>query len=518
MSRRFEKPFRVVVLGGGTAGWMAANLIAAKWRSKNVSVCVLESPDIGIIGVGEGSTPQLKFFFDTLGVSESEWMPRCNATYKNGISFYGWSDKPGFERYFHPFPSQIDDHTAPGFYFNSMARRRGADVWGHPDRFFLNSHLAGKKLGPLPAHNFPFRVSYGYHFDAHLVGAFLREHAVARGVAHLEGKVRKVVLDESGDVAHLLCEDGREIDADFFIDSSGFRSMILQEALGVPFISFSENLFNDSAVVMPTPADPAGVNCQTISTAMKHGWAWDIPLTNRTGNGYVYSSAFCSPDEAETELRKKLGLLDSDVSARHLKMKVGRVNGPWAKNCLAVGLSQGFIEPLEATALHIVQETVERFMEAFEARGFSNAHQVSFNREIDARVEGVRDYIACHYKASHRGDTEYWRANASNLALSDSLQRLLSCWLKGGDLVCEVHEQDIGKYYAPASWHCLLAGYGVYPQPQSLAPPDDSVRRANMPALDDFISRCAMNFRPHSELLALLGAPPETRPTEGPTA
>ncbi len=495
-------PRTIVILGGGTAGWMAANLLAHH-LGPAATVTVVESPEIGIIGVGEGSTPQLKAFFDTLGISEAEWMPRCNATWKTGIGFRGWSDAPGFEGYFHPFPTDLDGFTAPAFFVNSQARRHHADVWAHPDRFFLPARLAAHRLAPLVPEAFPFRIGYGYHFDAHLVGAFLRDHAIGLGVRHLQHRIVDVAVAE-GEVSHLLAEDDVTIPGDFFIDCSGFRSVIAQAALGVPFLSFASNLFNDSAVVMPTPADPGGTNCQTISTALSNGWAWDIPLTNRTGNGYVYASGYCPADDAETELRAHLGLLDAPVEARHLRMKVGRIADSWAGNCLALGLAQGFIEPLEATALHIVQATVEGFLHAWRDGGFTPQHRVGFNRMIAARYEGIRDYIVCHYRMNRRGDTAYWRDNAANGALSDSLKAIITCWFTGGDLEAEILRQDIAGYYPPSSWHCLLAGYGQFPDAERLRP-DAPRPPTDMAAVDEFIARCALNFPPHDTALAGLG-------------
>ncbi|MFN3959110.1 MAG: tryptophan halogenase family protein [Parvularculaceae bacterium] len=492
--------FRIVVLGGGTAGWMAACLMAKRWLPMGAEITVVESPEIGIIGVGEGSTPQLRAFFEDLGIAERDWMPACNATYKNGISFHGWSRVPGYQSYFHPFPSPIDAHTAPAFHFNSFCRRRGADLPATSDRFFLSAKLAERRLAPLPARNFPFDIAYGYHFDAYLVGSFLRRHAEGRGVRHVEGRAAGIALDETGAVSSLALDDGRTIEADFFVDSTGFRSLILQERLGVPFRSFKENLFNDSAVVMPTPPDPTGLGSATRAIAMNAGWRWDIPLTNRSGNGYVYASDFISAEEAESEHRAALGLLNADTLARHLKMKVGRVERHWEKNCLAVGLSQGFIEPLEATALHLVQATVEGFIDAFERSGFDESGRRAFNKRINARFEGVRDYIVCHYQASLRDDTEYWRANAANQTRSASLDAILECWRRGGDIREEVRRQDIGKYYTDMSWVCLLGGYGNYPR--RLRPPAPEERRFDMAVIDDFVERCALNFPDHRAALS----------------
>jgi tryptophan 6-halogenase len=487
-------PANIVVLGGGTAGWMAANLIAHRWGGARVTL--VESPEIGIIGVGEGSTPQLKSLFDTLGISESNWMPRCNATYKNGIRFKGWSERPGFESYFHPFPSAPDPELVPIFSYNTRARRTGRDVWAHPDRYFLPAALAAARRGPIAREADTPPVSYGYHFDAYLVGAFLRDHAKSLGVTHLERKVRRIALDAGGDVSHLETEDGDQISGDFFIDSSGFRSAIVQDALGEPFLSFADNLFNDRAVVMPTPADPSGINAQTSATALSAGWAWDIPLTNRTGNGYVYASGFISDDQAETELRAHLGLLDDPVQARKLSMKVGRVRNVWVRNALAVGLSQGFVEPLEATALHVVQTTVEQFLDAWEG-----GDRDAFNAEIAARFEGIRDYIVAHYRMNQRSDTDYWRANASNQNLSDSLRGIISCWFTGADLGQEIAEQNIGRFYASLSWHCLFAGYGTFPPDAKIKPPGPDIEQFDLDQLDQFIAVNAAKFADHKAAL-----------------
>lgn len=492
---------KIVILGGGTAGWIAANLMASNWQNKAIDITLLESPDIGIIGVGEGSTPQLKAFFDHLGIEENEWMPVCNATYKTGISFEHWSTKPGFESYFHPFPAQTDDHSAPAFFFNSYVRRKGADIYAHPNRFFLAAYLAEHQLGPKANHNFPFEVGYGYHFDATLVGRFLRKKAIERGVVHIENRVTEVELAPSGDIASLYTESGRKLEATLFVDCSGFAGVLMQKNLKVPFISFANNLFNDRAVAIPSPRTEK-LNAHTISTALKYGWAWDIPLTNRTGNGYVYSSNFCSADQAETELRQKLGLLDSEVEARHLKMKVGRLERHWHKNCVAVGLSQGFIEPLEATALHLVQETVQGFIEAFEGGNFTDKNKKAFNASINKRFEAIRDYIVCHYRVNSRTDTEYWVANSRNQHLSDSLKGIINCWLAGDNLTQEIERQGIGNYYPPASWHCLLAGYGIFPSQEQLKPGNEKANRFDMTKMDDFIRRCALNFAPHREQLA----------------
>lgn len=495
---------RFVILGGGTAGWMAACLIAHRLGAR-AEVTLVESPEIGIIGVGEGSTPQFKAFMDELGIAETDWMPRCNATYKNGIRFAGWSDAPGFESYFHPFQTELDDHTAPAFFFHTRARRTGRDAFAHPDRFFLPGHLAQHHLGPVAPENFPFEIGYGYHFDAHLVGEFLRGHAVDKlGVTHLARRIEGVRHHEDGDIAALVGEDDTLIPGDMFLDASGFRAALIQQALGEPFESFSGNLFNDAAVAMPNPRSRSPTDCETRAAALSNGWAWRIPLTNRTGNGYVYASSYLDADAAETELRRHLGLLDADVAARHLKMKVGQVSRSWARNCLAIGLAQGFIEPLEATALHIVHSTVSGFLDAYDVGQFTRAHADSFNAAIHARYEGIRDYIVCHYRVNRR-QGQYWQDNARNQDLSDNLKAVMTAWFRGEELDAVVRDLGIERYYAPLSWHCLLAGYGQFPDAARLVPPEADLPLSDLARIDRFITGCALNFAPHDELLARLG-------------
>jgi hypothetical protein len=422
-------------------------------------------------------------------------MPRCNATYKAGIEFAGWSDKPGYERYFHPFPTDLDGFTQAKFFYATHVRRAGRDVPAHPDPFFLPTRIARDKLAPLAPPNFPFAVSYGYHFDAHLIGAFLRDFGMAKGIEHVDARIASVELDEKGDVKVLVADDGRRFEAEFFVDASGFRAAIIEKALGEPHRSFGDNLFNDRAVVAPTPLPSAGIEACTRSIAKSAGWIWNIPLTNRIGNGYVYSSRYIEPDDAAVELRAHLGLGD-DAEVRHLEMRCGRIERSWVRNCLAVGLAQGFLEPLEATALHIVLATVNAFLGAWD-----NGEQDQFNAAIARRYEGIRDYLVCHYRTAQRRDSDYWRDATSNDALSDSLKGVITAWFTGADLEQEVIRQNIAGYYAPMSWHCMLAGYGNFPDQRLLKAPGPDVRPIDMAEVDRFISGCARNFPPLADAL-----------------
>ena len=482
---------------------MAASAMVKKWGHDKATITLVESSEIGIVGVGEGSTPRLKQFFDNLDIHEAEWMPRCNGSYKNGISFVDWSTKPGFGKYFHPFFSYLDNKTQGAFFYNSLARRKGLNLDGHPDKYFLTAHLTENNLGPIPNHNFPFEVDYGYHFDSYLLGDFLRERAIAQGVKCIDARIEHVIQNDDASIARLISKCGLEIEGDFFIDCSGFRAELIQKTLKVPFISFQNNLFNDAAIVLPTDRNKE-LNSQTISTALKYGWAWDIPLQNRTGNGYVYCSSFCTADQAEIEFRQHLGLAESDTEARHLNIKVGRVERHWHSNCLALGLSQGFIEPLEATALNLVANTIDDFMASFEAGGFGSSQRDAFNQRVNSGFETVRDYIVAHYILNSRNDTEYWRANGENTHMSDALKSILHCWYNGLNLGQEIERQKIPTSYAATSWYCLLGGYGIYPDPDKLRAATPEENKFEPAAINNFIERCALNFETHNNLLKQL--------------
>ncbi len=492
LNKKTGEPFNIVILGGGTAGWMAANLFVKKWPEKSVKITLVESPEIGIVGVGEGSTPTLKRFFETIDVQESQWMPRCNATYKMNVRFAGWSPKSGIESYSHPFTSQVDTFTTRAFTVNCRTRRLGLNVHTYPEDFLLNGVLTQQKKIPLIPDNFPFITEYGYHFDSQLLGEFLSEVAISRGVKHKQQRITQVIRAVNGDIAGLKTQSGEYITGDFFVDSTGFSSLLMQKTLGVKFNSYKENLFNDSAVVMATPKTDV-IYGETIATALSAGWSWKIPLTSRVGNGYVYSSDFISPDEAEKEFRNHIGAIDPEQNCRHLKMKVGQLATHWSHNCIGIGLSQGFIEPLEATALHLVQISIELFIIKLEQGHFSDQYRQEFNQKMNDRFEYVRDYIVAHYKLNTREDSQYWIANRENENLSDPLCHILDVWFKRGDLCAEIERQNLGLHFNSISWHCLLAGYGAFPPLAKNQPGKGDLYQEK--SVESFLHACALNFQ-----------------------
>ena len=501
-NKQTNKSLKMVIVGGGTAGWMAANLFANKW-SDQVQVTLVESPDVGIIGVGEGSTPTLKRFFDMLNIAESTWMSRCNATYKMNISFNDWSPNSGVKSYSHPFTSQIDTFTSRAFLVNGRTRRLGLDVNITPSDFLINGVLAQQGKGPLTPDNFPFKMEYGYHFDSNLLGKFLADFAVSKGIFHKRAHVERVERANNGDINAIVTRDGEVIKGDFFVDCTGFSALLIQKTLGVKFNAYKDNLFNDSAVVMPTTVSDK-IPVETTSTALSTGWCWKIPLRNRFGHGYVYSSGFISADDAETELRTHLGCLDADIPARHLKMNVGSLDQHWSHNCLALGLSQGFIEPLEATALHLVQLSIEMFITKLEQGGLKsliarNQVREEYNHFVKERFERVRDYIVAHYKLNTRDDSDYWRANRDNQHLSDSLLHILDVWYKREDLAAEIKRQGLNNHFDAVSWQCLLGGYGAFPPLARNQPNQGDLYVEQNVA--QFLRGCALNFSSHQDNL-----------------
>lgn len=361
--------------------------------------------------------------------------------------------------------------------------------------------LARNRLAPLPSDNFPFHFQYGYHFDSVLIGKYLRKRGRSLGVKFIEATVNNVKLKPNGDINSLNLNNGQSCSADYFIDCTGFASVLLQKTLQVPFVSFAENLFNDAAIAVPSAIEE-NVPCETVSTALSNGWVWKIPLTNRFGNGYVYSSRYCSADAAGTELRTHLGILDSYVETRHLKMRVCRVTESWCRNCVGVGLAQGFIEPLEATAIQFIYTTIDEFIKAFEEGGFSDKFRNDFNQRLNRNYEGIRDYIVLHYKTNSRSDSQYRIDNRENNNISDNLRHMLASWHNIQDMEAELRRLDIGRYYSPLSWNCLLSGMGVFPPQASLVTDAEKTPQADLEFVDKFIKGCTINFQPHRQVLA----------------
>ncbi|MCS6173359.1 tryptophan halogenase family protein [Shewanella baltica] len=460
---------KIIILGGGTAGWMAAAALANNPVFAAIELSLVESDNIGTIGVGEGSTPHLKRFMDNLGISEKDWMEPCHASYKTGIDFINWNGDG--QQYFHPFYFQMDVKPAEVFFINANARRRGHGSAVRPDAFFSSGVLAKHNLSPRPNKTLPCTNEYGYHFDATELANYLKDYACQRGVRQIIADVVEVSTTQHQQIETLILANGERLNADFFIDASGFSAKLIHKALGVPFQSFAEELLNDSAVTVPLPvpalldstqtqqAKAQQAKYHTRATALSAGWLWQIPLTHRLGNGYVYSSRHLSANAAAKELLHSVNLPES-TQVRFLKLRVGVSDKAWHNNVLAIGLAQSFIEPLEATSIMMTQFTLERFMSLFERYQLNKQAETlsrqTLNQAVMQLVLGIKDYIQAHYVTSQRSEP-YWVA-ARKVAISQRLTQLLKAWYQGEDFDLLLYQYDQQLAYFRPSWYALLAG------------------------------------------------------------
>lgn len=497
-------PEKILIVGGGTAGWMAALHMQDAWGHRGTDICLIESPSIGTVGVGEGTTPLLRKFFTRLDIPESEWMPRCNATYKCGISFPEWSTIEGYESYFHPFFSNRDKEHIRYFWDNCKRRRNGHDIAFHPDDYFLTAALARQQRSAIPKNRSAAESLYGYHFDAALMGEFLKEKATQRGVTLVQDTITEVKINQRGDISHVETENHDKIEANLFVDCSGFKGLLIRQALGEKAISTKAYMFNDRAIAIPTPTKhPGGIISETVSRAMKYGWVWHIPLSNRMGNGYVYSSDYVSEEEVETEFREYLGNDADGIDALHLRWNPGRLENHWKSNCVAIGLSQGFLEPLEALMVNVIQTSIERFTDCVERGDFTDRYREDFNSQVNGFIDGILDYLQLHYKNNSRDDTAYWRDNRDNPNMSEKLAGVLNAWDRNENIDRMLAENIHQQVYPRLSWYCMLTGMGRFPKPNKgpLRLPMRHQRRVR-----DASEEQATHFFPHAEYLEKLYA------------
>ncbi|MDR7116171.1 tryptophan 7-halogenase [Caulobacter sp. BE254] len=446
---------KVLVLGGGTAGWMTAAALS-KVLGGQVEVTLVESEQIGTVGVGEATIPPILTFNAMLGIDERDFMRATRATFKLGIEFRDWT-RLG-DRYIHPFGTFGLDIEA--IKFHQVWRKVQGQV-GPIENFNLAAVAARQSRFALPDPD-PAKVlsslKYAFHFDAGLYAKFLRGFAEARGARRIEGKVADVALrGEDGFIQSVTLEDGRVFEADLFIDCSGFRALLIGQALGGRYIDWSHWLPNDRAVAMPCDTGGDGLTPYTRATADKAGWRWRIPLQHRTGNGYVYSSAHISDDEAQAALTAGLdGPTRADPNV--LRFQAGRRDQAWIKNCVAIGLSSGFLEPLESTSIHLIQAAITKLLALFPDKGFDPLEIDEYNRLTAQQVELVRDFIILHFKATERSDTAYWN-DLRTMTIPDSLQRKIDLFAGRGRLF-----QSDYDLFAEPSWIAVLLGQGIVPR------------------------------------------------------
>ncbi|MGB3931669.1 MAG: tryptophan halogenase family protein [Sphingobium sp.] len=489
----------ILIVGGGTAGWRTAAALAHA-LPRGCAITLIESEEIGTVGVGEATIPPIRLFNETLGIDEADFLRATKGSFKLGIEFVGWGDLG--HRYFHPFGTYGKPFDMlPVHQHWLAARAAGSNV---PLDDLSMAWGAAKRGGFAPPQADPRSIGstfdYAYHFDAGLYAAYLRRYAETRGVARVEGKVSDVARDgESGDVASVMLADGRRVEADLFIDCSGFRGLLIEGALTTGYQDWTHWLPCDRAVAAPC-ARIAATTPYTRSTAREAGWQWRIPLQHRTGNGYVYCSRFLSDDEAAATL---MANLDGEALAdpRQLRFVTGRRNLFWNRNVIAIGLSSGFMEPLESTSIHLIQAGIAKLLALFPTRSLDPLVRDEYNRIAIGEFERIRDFIILHYKLTRRQDSELWRYCAA-MPIPDSLAERIAHFRRDGRLVT----RDLDLFGA-ASWTAVHIGQFNLPQGRDpladyLANPD--VSRAFVDKLAAAIARAAETMPPHDAHLARL--------------
>ncbi|MEG3082104.1 tryptophan halogenase family protein [Sphingomonas sp. PB2P12] len=448
---------KVVIVGGGTAGWMAAAALS-RLVPGGVSVTLVESEEIGTVGVGEATIPSLLDYNRMLGIDEDAFVRATGATFKLGIEFRDWA-KLG-DAYMHPFGTHGRDIGGVSFHqlWLRQAALNSADI-GTIGDYCLAAVAARRGRFSRPSAN-PQSVlstlSYAFHFDAALYAGFLRDLAESDGVVRVEGRVVDVERNtETGFIDAVRLAGDRRIDGELFIDCSGFRSLLSGEALGVPFTSWKQWLPCDRAWAVPSERSGA-LTPYTRATADVAGWRWRIPLQHRVGNGHVYSSAHI--DDAAAREALLAGLDDKPLSEpRQLRFEAGRRDRLWDRNCIAIGLSGGFLEPLESTSIHLIQSGITRLMGLFPDRGFDAVEIDEYNRGMLHEYEQVRDFIILHYHATMRSDSAFWN-HCRTMALPPSLQAKLDLW--SGKARVFRGQDDL---FTPNSWIAVLLGQGIAP-------------------------------------------------------
>lgn len=446
----------IVIVGGGSAGWMTAAALSSLLKPKDVRITLVESEEIGTVGVGEATIPDIRNFNRILGIPEDEFMKATNATFKLGIEFANWG-KQG-DRYFHPFGKHGADMQGIDFHQFWLHTRQHGDTTPLQDYSICSvAASAGKFIHP---NNDPRSVlsqlRYAYHFDASLYAKFLRNYAEKNGVIRVEGKVDEVTLDpESGGIKSISLEAGKEIEGDFFFDCTGFRSLLMAQKLGVPYQDWSNWLPCDSAQVVPCEHNgpPAPY---TKSTAKIAGWQWCIPTQSRLGNGHVYCSKFISHDDARESLLEDLPG-KAIAQPRQLGFTTGRLEEFWKNNCIAVGLSAGFLEPLESTSLYLIQIGISKFIALYPDASLSPVIRKEYNRQMALSFEQVRDFLILHYYLNERVGDEFWDY-CRNMHLPDSLTHKLELLKQAGRFFR--YEEDL---FSIDSWLAVGIGQNLYP-------------------------------------------------------
>lgn len=467
---------QVVILGGGSAGWLTAAVIAAEHSlnaGRDLQVTVLESPDIAPIGVGEGTWPTMRDTLRRIGVTETDLIRQCDASFKQGSRFDGWGSGSADDHYFHPFvlPQGFTETNLVDGWLQHHAELPFADLVSFQPH--LCAHGRAPKQAVTP--EYAAVANYGYHFDAGKFGLWLQRHCTDRlGVRRVLDHVVRVNVHDNGDIASLQTRSQGAVAGDLFVDCTGMPSLLLAQHYGIGFLQQQHVLFNDTALALQVPCadETRPIASQTIASAQRNGWVWDIGLPTRRGVGHVYSSAHTTQEAAEVELRSyiaKTGGPDDLPTPRKLSFKPGYREKFWHRNCVAIGLSAGFIEPLEASALALVEFSAAMLSDEMPAtRDAMDIVARRFNDAFGYRWERVIEFLKLHYVLSQRCDTAYWRDHRAQAAVPERLRELLTLWRHRPpsryDLV------RVEEMFPSASYQYVLYGMGFRPAQASLRP------------------------------------------------
>ena len=487
----------IVILGGGTAGWMTAAALS-KVLDRSYSIRLVESDDIGTIGVGEATIPGITSFNSALGIDEDQFLRATQGTFKLGIEFVNWGGLG--QKYFHGFGriGQVADELPFHHYWLRMAQKGLASPLG---AYSINTaapqHAKFLRAQPNMANSPLHDIAHAFHFDANLYAQFLRQFSEKLGVARIQGKVARVQQRATdGFIEAIMLEDGQTVDGDFFIDCSGMRGLLIEQTLKAGYEDWSQWLPCDRAIAVPC-ASVQPILPMTRSTAHTAGWQWRIPLQHRTGNGLVYCSRFMD-QQAATDIL--LNNLDGEQLAepRHIQFKTGRRKQFWSHNCVAVGLSSGFMEPLESTSIAMIQSAVARIINFFPHTGFEAADIAEYNRLTLLEYELTRDFLVLHYKATTRSDSEFWNY-CRTMEIPESLQRKMDLFASCGRIYPDKYD-----LFSDVSWLQVMVGQGL--QPRAYHPLADLRSETEVAAylqnVEQVIAKCVKAMPTHADYIA----------------
>ncbi|WP_111979956.1 tryptophan halogenase family protein [Algibacillus agarilyticus] len=450
---------KVVILGGGTAGWMTAAALSHHLNASKTQITLIESEEIGTIGVGEATIPHLKLFNQSIGIDEQEFMRETQATFKLGIRFDDWGQKN--QQYMHPFGGHGYASNKIDFYhYWLQSRAASLDNKQRPLTHYSFANVAAEQNKfclPHSDHNhIASTFGYAYHIDASLYAKFLRKRAEKQGLKRIEGKVSRVQQHVNQHIKSITLENGQTIDGDLFIDCSGFRGLLIEKTLNTGYDNWRKWLPCDSAVAVACEKQTT-TRPYSIAKAQEAGWQWRIPLQSRTGNGYVFSSQYC-----DTETAKKTLLSNLDNPSLHepiqLRFTTGKRKKVWHKNCVAIGLSSGFLEPLESTGLHLIQEAIMTLLTHFPNMEFDSHLATEFNQHLNNEYQAIRDFLVLHYHATQRSDSAFWR-HCKNMTIPDTLAERIELFKTTG--VIAKHRANV---FAQPSWEAVYFGQNILPQ------------------------------------------------------